>query len=116
MTNSEHWKITDLPWDRFDAPKIDPNLLRIVKAAALVEYNASDYATYLAHVFPDDAAFQEAARNWSVEETQHGAALGAWAERADAGFDFRSAFARYTEGYRVPVEVDASVRGSKSGE
>ena len=113
---SEHWKIADLPWDQFDAGKVDPELLKIVKAAALVEYNAADYATYLANVFPDDPKFQQEARDWSVEETQHGAALGAWAQRADPSFDFEGAFARYKAGYQINIDADASVRGSQSGE
>jgi rubrerythrin len=111
-----HWKISDLPWDSFDPAKVAPDLLKIVKAAALVEYNASDYATYLANVFPDDAVFQQAARDWSVEETQHGAALGAWAQKADPAFDFDAAFKRYTAGYKINVNADASIRGSQSGE
>jgi rubrerythrin len=111
-----HWKIADLPWDSFDSARVDPELLKIVKAAALVEYNAADYATYLANVFPDDVHFQKETRDWSVEETQHGAALGAWAERADPSFNFDAAFKRYTDGYHINVDADASIRGSQSGE
>lgn len=112
----EHWKIENLPWDSFDAGAVDIELLKIVKAASLVEYNASDYATYLTNVFPSDVEFQEAARHWAIEETQHGSALGAWAERADPTFNFKDAFARYTAGYRINVDADASIRGSQMGE
>ena len=94
VTNKEHWKIADLPWGRFRCRvRLNAELLKIVKAAALVEYNAKDYATYLANVFPDDPGFQQEARDWSVEETQHGAGLGAWAQKADPSFDFEAAFA-----------------------
>src|ERR1700735_1905883 len=98
--NREHWKIANLPWDQFDAGKADANLLAIIKAAALVEYNAHDYANYLSNVFPDDLPFQEKMRGWSHEEVQHGEALGMWAERADPSFNFCSAVARYTAGYK----------------
>ena len=35
---------------------------KIIKAAALVEYNGRDYATYLCNVFNDDPEFQQVAR------------------------------------------------------
>lgn len=113
---SDHWKISDLPWDQFDASKVDPEILKIIKAAALVEYNAHDYARYLCNVFPDDPVFQQAAKDWSVEEVQHGEALGKWAERADPSFNFQNAVTRYTAGYRVNVNAQESIRGSRAGE
>jgi hypothetical protein len=112
----EHWKIADLPWDTFDATKVNPDILKIIKAASLVEYNAHDYATYLCNVFPNDPGFQEAAKKWSMEETQHGEALGLWAERADPTFNFKNSVARYTAGYRVNVNAAESIRGSQAGE
>jgi rubrerythrin len=112
----EHWKIVDLPWDQFDSAKVDPEVLEIVKAAALVEVNAHDYATYLRNVFPDDTDFHAAMGIWSNEEVQHGEALGQWAERADPTFQFRSAIARYTAGYKVNVNAETSIRGSHAGE
>ncbi len=111
-----HWSIAELPWDRFDPSKIDPEMLKLVKAAALVEYNAQDYETYLCNVFADDAAFQDAVRQWSREETQHGEALGAWAERADPSFRFKPSFNRFLKGYRIDVSAQTSVRGSRAGE
>ena len=55
---NRHWTLDDLPWDQFDASKVDPEVLKIVKAAAMVEYNGRDYATYLCNVFHDDPEFQ----------------------------------------------------------
>ena len=55
-------------------------------------------------------------QGWSIEEVQHGEALGRWAERADPSFDFEAAVARYTAGYRVNVDADQSIRGSHAGE
>lgn len=111
-----HWSLDDIPWHRFDAGRVDPDLLAVVKAAAIVEYNSGDYAHYLRNVFPDDPDFQEAARRWAAEEVQHGQALARWATLADPSFDFDACFARFVAGYRIPVEATQSVRGSRSGE
>jgi hypothetical protein len=110
------WTLEDIAWDRFDAARVDPDLLRIVKAASLVEQNGADYAQYLCGVFHDDAAFQELAQRWGVEERQHGQALGRWAMLADPQFDHAAAAARFTAGFRVDLAASASVRGSRAGE
>ncbi|MEX0923613.1 MAG: ferritin-like domain-containing protein [Rhodovibrionaceae bacterium] len=106
----------DIPWDRFDASKVDAEMIKIIKAASLVEYNGDDYAAYLCNVFDDDAEFQAAARQWASEEVQHGEALGRWSRMADPSFDFDAAVRRFREGYRIPVEATESSRGSRSGE
>jgi hypothetical protein len=110
------WSLDDIGWDRFDATRVDPEILRIVKAASLVERNGGDYAQYLCNVFADDPLFQDVARRWGAEEIQHGEALGRWAALADPGFDHAVACARFTAGFRVPLEAARSVRGSRSGE
>lgn len=111
-----HWTLDDIPWDRFDASKVDAEMIKVIKAASLVEYNGDDYATYLCNVFDDDAEFQAAARQWASEEVQHGEALGRWARMADPAFDFDAAVKRFREGYRIPVEATVSSRGSRTGE
>src|SRR6185437_11728251 len=73
------WTLADIPWEKFDRAKVDREILRLVKAASLVERNGEDYARYLCGVFEGDAVFQAAARKWGVEEVQHGEALGRWA-------------------------------------
>jgi hypothetical protein len=110
------WTLDDIPWPRFERAKVDPELVPIVKAASLVEHNGADYADYLCGVFAGDRDFQDAARRWSAEECQHGAALGRWAALADPGFDHEAACARFSAGYRVPLAAAASVRGSRAGE
>lgn len=112
----KHWTLADIPWPAFEPAKVDPEILAVVKAASMVEHNGGDYATYLCNVFSDDPEFQQAARDWAQEEIQHGQALGKWARLADADFDFDAAFARFTEGFRIPLEVTSSVRGSRAGE
>ena len=110
------WTLDQIPWDRFDPAKLDPALLRIVKAAALTEYNAARYTAYLDHVFSDDAEFQGFAREWQAEERQHGMALARYARLSDPAWDFDAVFHRFAEGYVIPVEVQESVRGSRVGE
>ena len=112
----KHWTLDDISWDRFDASRVDPDLLRIVKAASLVEHNGGDYAIYLENVFAGDPEFQQAARAWALEEVQHGQALRRWAELADPGWDFPAAFKRFTDGFRLPLEATRSVRGTRTGE
>jgi rubrerythrin len=111
-----HWTLDDIPWSDFDPSLVDPEIVPIVKAAALVEYNARDYSTYLCNVFYDDPDFQAAARDWAVEEVQHGAALGRWAEMVDPTFDLEAAFAEFLASFRIKLEATESVRGSRSGE
>lgn len=111
-----HWTLEDIPWDRFDPAKVDAELLRAVKAAALVEHNAADYVAYLCNVFADDPAFCAAARHWGEEEEQHGRALARWAQLADPAFDPALALRRFTEGFRLPLEATQSIRGSRNGE
>ena len=112
----KHWRVEQVNWGRFDPSKVDPDIVPLVKAAAMVERNGDDYAIYLNRVFQDDPNFQQAIDNWAVEEIQHGDALGQWAALADPGWDDPAAFARYRAGYRIDLDVDASVRGSRTGE
>ena len=112
----KHWRIEEVDWNQFDSTKVDPDIIPVVKAAAMVERNGTDYAAYLNGVFGDDPAFREAANNWAIEEVQHGDALGKWAMLADPEWDYAAAFARYREGYRIDTNADASIRGSRTGE
>ena len=112
----KHWELADVSWDRFDPSQVDPALVPLVKAAAMVERNGVEYAVYLSRVFHDDPDFQQATDRWAVEEVQHGDALGRWAMLADPAWDFQTAFQRYRDGYKLPLDVDSSVRGSRTGE
>lgn len=111
-----HWRLEDIDWSAFDASRVDPDVLKVVKAAALVEGNSDDYVAYLRNVFADDPEFVAAAEEWGREEVQHGRALAAWAERADPSFDYAAALERFRAGFRLPLDAKASVRGSRSGE
>jgi len=111
-----NWTLETIAWDRFDASKVDPEILRNIKAAAMVERNGGDYGIYLGRVFVDDPAFVTVVAEWAAEEIQHGIALGRWAEMADPAWNFDAAFTRFRAGYRLPLEATASVRGSQAGE
>ena len=110
------WTLGDIPWQRFDETRLDPEIVRIVKAASLVEYNGAAYAGHLCLVFDDDPDFQDRAQQWGEEEVQHGVALARWATLADPDFDFDAAVARFRAGYRADFDSDRSRRGSRAGE
>ncbi|WP_293549178.1 ferritin-like domain-containing protein [Parvibaculum sp.] len=106
----------DIRWSDFDPSKVDADILCAVKAAAMVEFNAPDYVTYLSNVFSDRPDVKALLRRWGAEEIQHGQALARWAELADPSFNFEAAFKRFQAGYSIPVEAVQSVRGSRAGE
>lgn len=115
---ADHWTLETIDWSKFDRSKLDPALLRAVKAASLVEYNAKDYVEYLRQVFANDPATMQVLEHWGAEEVQHGDALARWSELADPTFKFDEAFKRFRAGYTPPhfLNADGSVRGSRIGE
>src|SRR5215468_3336676 len=112
----KHWTLDDIPWERFDRSRVDAEVVKVVKAAAMVEANGGDYAKYLCNVFHDDPEFQQVANEWAMEEVQHGMALARWAKLADPSFDFDAAFQRFTDGFKIETWRTKSLRGSRSGE
>jgi rubrerythrin len=112
----KHWTLDDIEWEKFDPSKVDPELLKVVKAASLVEKNGFEYARYLEDVFGDDPDLVAAAWDWAEEEVQHGDALGKWSEIADPSFNFTEAFADFEKTILLPQDPAASVRGSATGE
>lgn len=113
---SARWTLDDIPWDKFDAAKVSPGALALIKAAAMVERNGADYGRYLQNVFHDDPEFRDAAASWAAEEEQHGVALGRWVELADPDFNMDARFQQFTTIYKIPTDVTESIRGSKSNE
>jgi hypothetical protein len=114
------WTMDDVQWSMFDRTKVEPALLAAVKAAALVEYNAPDYVTYLKRIFANAGPKMLAdIEQWGREESQHGQALGRWAEMADPNFKLEESFTRFRKGYSPAHFADTdsrSVRGSRRGE
>lgn len=114
------WRLDEVRWTAFDRSKVEPSMVAAIKSAALVELNAPDYVAYLKRVFLGaDASTLSAIEQWGCEESQHGLALGRWAEMADPSFSLDEAFARFQAGYRAPHFAElgnTSVRGSRRGE
>ena len=111
-----NWTLETIAWDRFDASKVDPEILRNIKAAALVERNGGDYGIYLGRVFADDPRVHGGGRTLGRGRgpARHGARpLG---QLADPAWDFDAAFERFRAGYKLPLEANSSVRGSQAGE
>ncbi|MGO1119840.1 ferritin-like domain-containing protein [Rhodovibrionaceae bacterium A322] len=113
---AKHWTPDDVAWDRFDPSKVTPDVMKMIKAAALVEYNGDDYAEYLTSIFADDPEFCALSQEWAKEEVQHGEVLGRWAKLADPAFDLEVAAKRFRSVYRVDTSADRSLRGSLSAE
>jgi len=114
------WTLDEVHWDWFDPTRVEPGLLAAVKASALVEYNAPDYVIYLKRIFHDAGPQTLAAiEQWGAEESQHGKALGRYAELADPSFKLEETFARFRKGYTPAHFLESgsgSVRGSRRGE
>ncbi|MFV2092969.1 MAG: ferritin-like domain-containing protein [Hyphomicrobiales bacterium] len=110
------WTLDDIDWQAFDAAKVDPELLKAVKAAALVEYNAPDYVAYLQGVFGPGSDTLAHFEQWGREEAQHGKALARWARMADPAFDFDDAMARFRALQNIDTQATQSRRGSRAGE
>jgi len=84
-----YWTLETIDWHRFDPSKVDPEIVRNIKAAAMVERNGDDYGVYLRRVFADDPDFILKVDEWVSEETQHGHGhSAAGRSSADPGWDF----------------------------
>lgn len=112
-----HWDMNEIPYQNIDMGKVTPDLLKVVKAAALVEYNAVAYSSYLKKVFHDDPEFQTMSECWATEEVQHGKSLGKWAEKVDPSWSLEDAMVKFRAGYKIEhLNNYTSVRGSRSAE
>lgn len=110
------WHLDDVPWDRFDRSQVDDDTIKVIKAAALTEYNSRHYTAYLRNVFHADRKFQDIVLGWAEEEVRHGLALGRWSMLADPAYDFEASFRKFTSAYVIPIDKDRSIRGSLQGE
>ena len=109
ITKAGRW--TTSRWDAFEPARVDPTMLAAIKAAALVEYNAPDYVTYFKRVFRNSGTDTlDWIERWGAEESQHGQALGRWAEMADPSFKLEEAFARFRKGYRPAHFADQTTK------
>lgn len=112
----KHWDIEQIKWDKFNPSLIDPKIVPLIKAAAVVERNSVDYTVYLNNVFAHDEELRLLFQQWEIEEVQHGEVLGRWAMMADPSWDYRDSFDRFTKFYKIDLDTDNSIRGSHTGE
>ncbi len=113
---STHRNMEGIDWSRFAPLEVDPEIVYLVKAAALVERNSAKYASYLKRLFGDDPIFCSAIDLWGIGDTVHSDALGRWAELVDPAWSFQTALSRYQAGYDIALDVSASTRGGRVGE
>ncbi|OJW51493.1 MAG: hypothetical protein BGO67_06965 [Alphaproteobacteria bacterium 41-28] len=113
---SEKWKFEDIDWSLFDPQKVKPEILRVIKAGSVIEYNSSDYELYLKGVFRGDEDFNREIESWSKDEVKHGKVLAEWIKLADPSFDFEERFKAYVKGFPIDVEATESIRGSRASE
>ena len=113
---SPHWKFEDIDCSLFDSSRVNPTMLRSIKAASVVEHNGSDYGAYLKNVFAGDTHLQEEIDTWAQDEIKHGKILAAWIKLADPAYNFDERFKAYVEKFPIAVETTLSIRGSQASE
>ena len=110
------WKFEDINWSLFDASRVNPQILSIIKTGSVVERNGFDYGTYLKNVFKGDMNFIEEVNGWELDEVKHGEVLAEWVRLADNSYNFDKAYSKFRDGYKIPVDSSDSVRGSRGAE
>ncbi len=110
------WKFDDIDWSLFDPARVNSTMLRSLKAASVVEHNASDYGVYLKNVFAGDSLLLKEFDAWVQDEIKHGKVLAAWIKLADPAYNFDERFKAYVERFPIPVEATQSIRGSRASE
>ena len=112
----EKWKFEDIDWSLFDPRKVNPEILRIIKAGSVIEYNGSDYGLYLKSIFVGDDLFQKEIEGWSKDEIKHGKVLAEWVQMADPSYNFEDCFKAYVKGFPIDIYAKESIRGSRAAE
>lgn len=113
---SQKWKFEDIDWSLFDPQKVDPEMVRVIKAGSVVEHNGYDYGLYLQGVFEGDKLFENEIESWSNDEIKHGKVLAEWVKLADPTYDFDERFKVYVEGFPINTNAKESIRGSRGAE
>src|SRR3990167_9383383 len=113
---SQKWKFEDINWSLFDQSKVNPEILRVIKAGSVVEHNGADYGLYLKNVFREDSLFLKEIEAWSKDEIKHGKTLAEWVKLADPSYNFEDRFKACVEGFPIDTEAKESIRGSCGAE
>ena len=113
---SDKWKFEDIDWSLFNPKKVDPEILRVIKAGSVVEHNGFEYGLYLKGVFKGDELFEKEIDAWAQDEVKHGTVLAQWVKMADPTYNFKERFKAYVEGYPINIQAQESIRGSRGSE
>jgi ferredoxin len=76
------WKVSDLPWDRFDPAKATPELKAVVREMAYSEQTTFSATQKFMAAFGKDADFSQWISVWFYEETRHPLVLLEWLKLA----------------------------------
>ena len=113
----KHWRIEEIAWDRFDPSKVDP--ARRVRWSRPPPWWSATAATTPATCTACSATTRISSRppttgpRRKCSTATRSAAGPAWPIRAGTT---QAAFDRYRAGYQLPLDAEASVRGSRTGE
>lgn len=113
---SQNWKYEDIDWSLFDPSKVNPEILRIIKAGSVIEHNGSDYGLYLKNVFAEDALLRKEIQSWAADEIKHGKVLADWVKLVEPSYDFDERFKAYVKGFPIDTQAKESIRGSCGAE
>ena len=97
------WTLEDIDWKAFQKNKVDTSLVKIVRAASMVEYRSGDYVLYLKKIFSDDKKFINLIEKWGYEEKLHGKALAKWLSLADPNFNFNKSYDEFYKNYSIDI-------------
>lgn len=78
IAEKARWKLTDLPWDAFEASKVDKNLISLVRNMTIGECTTFLATRAFMDLFASDLDFTQWLSVWLYEETKHPQALIKW--------------------------------------
>ena len=82
VAEAVRWKVSDLPWDRFDAEKATPALKAVVREMAYSEQTTFSATQKFMEAFGKDPDFSQWISVWFYEETRHPLVLLKWLSAA----------------------------------
>jgi hypothetical protein len=88
------WKMSEIPWAAIEHDKVSPNLIRIVREAAIAEMTTHSATKQFFERFSDDMDLTQWMSVWLYEETKHPHVLMRWIHE-----------------FGETVNVDAMIRG-----
>jgi ferredoxin len=87
IAENVRWRITDLPWAKFDKEKATPGLVAVVREMAYSEQTTFSATQKFMQAFAQDADFSQWISVWFYEETKHPMALLKWLGLAGDTYD-----------------------------